>query len=304
MKILVTGGAGFIGGHVCDALLDERHEVFVVDNLSTGLKDNLNKKAKFYEADITSRAALEKIFEAEKPEIVFHLAAQASVVQSVAKIDFDVKVNVIGTINILELAEKYDVKQIVFSSTGGAIYGDDVTRPTEETALADPVTPYGLDKLSAESYIKYFAKRSNLRYVILRYSNVYGPRQNPQGEAGVVAIFTAKMLAGDPVEIYGNGEQTRDYVFVGDVVKANLAAMKSKINGTYNIGTGIETSVNELAQQISALTKSKSQVTNGPPREEQFASSLNSNKAYLELGWKSEVAIEEGLDKTIQWYKK
>jgi len=302
-KVLVTGGAGFIGSHIVDELLALDHSVVVVDNLSTGSKKNLNKKAKFYEVDITSPGLLEEVFEKESPEIVFHLAAQASVPDSVAKPAFDVKVNIIGTINILELCEKYDVKKIIFSSTGGAIYGDDVARPTDETAKADPVTPYGIDKLFGESFVKYFAKRSELQYIILRYANVYGPRQNPHGEAGVVAIFATRMLAGEPITVHGNGDQTRDYVYVSDIVTANLAAMKSPVCGIYNIGRGVEISVNELAQEIAELSKTKSPIDHGPARPEQLASSLNSNKAYLELDWKSKVDISEGLKRTVSWYE-
>lgn len=302
-KILVTGGAGFIGSHIVDELIAQDHSVVVVDNLSTGSKKNLNKKAKFYEVDITTPGLLEEVFERETPEIIFHLAAQASVPDSVAKPAFDVKVNIIGTINILELCEKYDVKKIIFSSTGGAIYGDDVTRPTDETAKADPVTPYGIDKLFGESFVRYFAKRSELQYIILRYANVYGPRQNPHGEAGVVAIFSTRMLAGEPITIHGNGDQTRDYVYVSDVVAANLAAMKSPVSGIYNVGRAIEISVNELALQIAELSKTKGSIDHGPARPEQLASSLNANKAYLELDWKSKVDISEGLRQTVEWYK-
>lgn len=303
IRILVTGGAGFIGSNLVDALIAENHSVVVVDNLATGSKKNLNKKAKFYEIDITTPSELEKVFEKEKPEVIFHLAAQASVPDSVIKPAFDVRVNVVGTINILELAEKYDVKKIVFSSTGGAIYGDDVTRPTVETANTNPLTPYGIDKQFAETFIRYFATRSNFQFIVLRYANVYGPRQNPHGEAGVIAIFTTRMLKNEALTIHGNGDQTRDYVFVGDIVEANLAALRSPVSGIYNIGKGIEISVNDLAEKLVGITQTKSQIDHGPARPEQLASSLSSEKAFLELGWRSEVDLEEGLKQTVQWYE-
>jgi UDP-glucose 4-epimerase len=303
MKILVSGGAGFIGSHVVDALIEENNEVCVVDNLSTGSRNNLNKKAKFYEVDITSPALLEEVFVKEKPEVIFHLAAQASVPVSIDKPVHDIKTNVIGTVNLLELAEKHGVKKFIFSSSGGTVYGDDVTRPTIETARTDPMTPYGLDKFFGESYVRYFASRSSLNYVILRYSNVYGPRQDPLSESGVVAIFTMAMLKNEPFTIYGNGEQTRDYIYVGDVIEGNLAALRSPVSGVYNIATGLETSVNELSDKLIELTDSKIHPSHGPARPEQHASSLSSEKAYLELGWKSKTSLDEGLKKTVDFFR-
>ncbi|MDH4358781.1 MAG: SDR family NAD(P)-dependent oxidoreductase [Candidatus Berkelbacteria bacterium] len=305
MKILVTGGAGFIGSNIVDALIEKDHEVAIVDNLSTGLKENINQKAKFYEGDITSREILEEIFEKFSPEAIFHLAAQINVRHSVEDPLKDIKVNVIGTVNLLTLAEEYEVKKFIYSSTGGAIYGDDVERPTPETAEERPISPYGMDKLSAERFIEYFKGRNpSLKTICLRYANVYGPRQNPHGEAGVISIFTPKMLKEEPIEVWGDGEQTRDYVYVGDVVAVNLAALEFDGSGTYNIGTGVETSVNKLAEIVQAATDSQSEVKHVEAKEgEQKASSLSYQKAYQDLGWKPEVEFEEGVKRTVEWYR-
>ena len=303
-KILVTGGAGFIGSHLADALLEEGHKVAVVDDLSTGLKENVNKKAAFFKADIRAKKRLGEIFEKTKPEAIFHLAAQASVTKSVEDPALDVKVNVIGTINLLELAGDHEVKRFVFSSTGGAIYGDEAPRPTPETAPENPITPYGMDKLQAERFISFFSKNAPFQAPILRYANVYGPRQDPFGEAGVIAIFTAKMLAGERVEIYGDGEQTRDFVYVRDVVRANLAALKSPHSGTYNIGSGKETSINEIAQKLKSLTHSSSEIAHGSARVEQRHSCLDCRRAHLELDFNPQATIDEGLNLTVNHLKK
>ncbi len=304
MKILVTGGAGFIGSNLADALVAENHEVAIVDNLSTGVKENINEKAKFYEVDITDRDALEKVFEEFKPEAIFHLAAQISVRHSTEDPAEDVKTNVIGTIDLLALAVKYGVKKFVYSSTGGAIYGDQAPRPTTEEAEEEPVSPYGIDKLFSEKYIHYFESLSDLKTVRLRYANVYGPRQNPHGEAGVVAIFTGKMLKNEPVSINGTGEQTRDYVFVSDVVAANMAALTAEGSGPYNVGTGVETSVNEIAEIMKEISGSSSEIGHAEAKPgEQMYSSLSTEKAKKELGWEPKVKIKEGLEKTIKYFQ-
>lgn len=305
MKILVTGGAGFIGSNLVAALIDAGHEVAVVDNLSTGFKENINKKAKFFEVDICDRENLESVFEKEKPEIIFHLAAQISVRDSFKDPVGDIKNNLIGTVNLLLLAEKYEIKKIIMSSTGGAIYGDDAERPTPETAKGNPVSPYGMNKLSAEKYLEFFAFRSQIKTTVLRYANVYGPRQNPEGEAGVVAILASAMLRNGPIQIYGSGEQTRDFVFVSDVVEANLKALHSTVEGTFNIGTGTESSINEVAEKMIEISLSKSilEHTIAKPGE-QMHSSLDCKKARLELGWQPAVSLEDGLRKTIEWFSK
>jgi UDP-glucose 4-epimerase len=301
--VLITGGAGFIGSNLADALLEERHEVAIIDNLSTGRKENIPNKAKFYEIDITQKGKLEEVFEKVKPEAIFHLAAQASVNRSVKDPINDVKVNVIGTINLLELAQKYEVGHFIFSSTGGAIYGDNTPRPTPETAEADPVTPYGIDKLHAESFIGFFSKNTDCKTVILRYANVYGPRQDPLGEAGVIAIFASKMLSGEPVIINGDGEQTRDFVFVKDVVRANLAALKSDQKSTYNIGSGKEISINELAERLKQITASKSEIAHGPAKIEQKNSCLDIERARLDLDFEPITDMLSGLKQTIDSLK-
>lgn len=304
LTCLVTGGAGFIGSNLVDALIDSGHKVVVVDDLSTGNKKNINKKAKLFEVDITHKNKLEEVFEKVKPDTVFHLAAQASVQKSIENPQRDIEVNVTGTVNLLELSNQFEVKNFIFSSTGGAIYGEDVPRPTPETADEHPLTPYGMDKLSAEGYIEFYSKKSSYRTVCLRYANVFGPRQDPMGEAGVISIFIDKMLKNDPIEIYGDGTQTRDFVYVGDVVDANLAALQSESWETYNIGSGRETSINQLAEYIKNITKSDSTINHVPPRVEQKHSSLDSSKASLELDWKSVVSLQDGLERTVSYFKK
>ena len=303
-KILVTGGAGFIGSNIVDALVEGGHEVAVVDNLSTGRKENLNPKAKFYESDITATAQIEKIFTEFSPEAIYHLAAQISVRTSVEKPENDIKINLIGTVNLLVLCQKYEVKKFVYSSTGGAIYGDGSPLPTPETVWPHPESPYGLNKLASETYIEYFSNLAKFQAIRLRYANVYGPRQNPHGEAGVVAIFSEKMLKGETPVINGDGNQTRDYVFVGDVVQANLAALKYNGSGFYNIGVGREISVNELTEKLAQTIGYKGEIKHGPAKPgEQQRSSLDANKAFLELGFKPATTFEQGLKKTVAWYR-
>lgn len=304
MKILVTGGAGFIGSNLVDALLEAGHDIVVVDNLSTGNRKNVGEKARFYEVDITNTDDLEKVFSEVKPEVVFHLAAQISVEVSTNNPAMDVKVNVIGTLNLLDLAKKYSVKKFVYSSTGGAIYGDNAPRPTNEEAAAEPLTPYGIDKLCSEKFIRYFSQDGSFKYVIFRFSNVYGPRQNPDGEAGVVAILTSRMLQNKASVIYGDGEQTRDYVFVGDIVKGLILALTSEKSDIYNLATGIETSVNTICEKLIKLTQTKTLPEHGPARVEQHASSLSSEKIKRSLGWEASISLDEGLKKTVDWFRK
>lgn len=304
MKILVTGGAGFIGSNLADALIEEGHEVAILDNLSSGKKENINEKAKFFEVDVTDKNALKSVFEEFIPDAIHHLAAQISVRHSTEDPAEDVHTNVMGTINVIELAVQHNVKKFIFSSTGGAIYGDKASRPTTEQAKEEPASPYGIDKLFAEKYIEYFASLSNLQTTCLRYANVYGPRQNPHGEAGVVAIFAAKMLKNEPIAINGTGEQTRDFVFVSDVVKANLAALNSDQSGTYNVGTGIETNINQIAALMKEISLSSGEISNIDAKAgEQLYSSLSAEKAKTELKWQPKVSIEEGLEKTINYFK-
>lgn len=303
-KILVSGGAGFIGSNLVDALIDEGYEVAVIDNLATGNRENLNPKAKFFEADISSAEATDKVFKEFAPEAVFHLAAQVSVRKSVEDPSKDVKTNVIGTVNLLKACQKYDVKKFIFSSTGGALYGDDAPRPTSEEANIAPISPYGIDKFFSEKYMGYFRGNGELQTVALRYSNVYGPRQNPKGEAGVIAIFAYKMVHDEPIVVYGDGSSSRDYIFVGDVVAANIAALKSTVSNAYNIATGQETSLKTLIDKIKKITNSNSQVEYKEGRAGELqASCLDNKRAALELDWSPQVDLDEGIRQTVEYIK-
>lgn len=305
MKILATGGAGFIGSHVVDKLVEKGHRVFVLDNLSTGKRENINAQAEFIEADITDFAKIEKVFAENKFDVVFHLAAQIDVRKSVADPVFDAETNILGSVNLIELSRKYDIKKFIFSSTGGAIYGDTQNRPTPEDCPEWPLSPYGIAKLSADKFLHYYHEVHGLKYISLRYGNVYGPRQNPHGEAGVVAIFLNKMLEGVQPVIFGDGAQTRDYVFADDVARANLLALENfeKV-GIYNVGTGIETSVNDLFRKINGHFKGKFQEIHGPAKlGEQKTSCLSCAKIEKDFGWKPEISFEEGIKMTFDWFK-
>jgi len=300
MKILVTGGAGFIGSHLSDRLIKEGHNVIVVDNLSTGKKENINKKAKFYKIDICS-PKISLIFKKEKPETVFHLAAQINVRKSVEDPIKSAKTNILGSLNILENCKKYKIKKIIFTSTGGAIYGEANKIPTPESYPANPISPYGIEKLTIEKYLNYYYQIFKIPYIALRLSNVYGPRQNSKGEAGVVGIFIDKMLSkGQPI-INGSGKQTRDFIYVEDVVSACLKAMEYKgKKEIFNIGTGIETSINELYKIISKLLKTKIKPKYAPEKPGDLKRScLNISLAKKELKWEPKFDLEKGLKKQL-----
>lgn len=305
MKILITGGAGFIGSHIVDLFIKKGYQVAVVDNLKTGKLENLNSKAKFYKVDICNIKALENVFKEEKPDYVSHQAAHASVRESVEDPQYDAQNNIFGSLNILENCIKFGVKKIVFASTGGALYGEADQIPTKEDYPAHPLSPYGVAKLTVENYLFYYGIIKNLNYVVLRYANVYGERQDPFGEAGVVAIFSQKIASDNQPVINGDGKQTRDYVYVGDVAKANLLALESdKTKIAYNIGTGIETSVNELFKIMVEISGKKVKEVHGPAKEgEQRRSVLDFSKIQKELGWGPKVALKEGLKKTYNWFK-
>lgn len=304
MKILVTGGAGFIGSHVVDQYIDAGHEVLVIDDLSTGKKDNLNPKAKFFQLDIRSQQAADLIIK-EKPDVLNHHAAQMDVRKSVEDPQFDADVNIKGLLNLMEAFKKAgSLKRTIFASTGGAIYGDADQIPTPETYPTRPICPYGVSKLSSEHYLYYYHQVFNLPYTVLRYGNVYGPRQNPHGEAGVVAIFTQKMLKNEPAVINGPGKQTRDFVFVKDVAFANKLALEKNINGIFNIGTGKQTNVNTIFRTLKELTKTKIEEKHGPARAgEQQKSCLDYSKAQAKLDWQPQVDIKTGFKKTVDWFK-
>lgn len=304
MKILVTGGAGFIGSNIVDRLIYEGHEVIVIDDLSSGNEKNLNKKAKFYKVSIQD-SALESVFQKEKPDYVSHHAAQIDVRRSVADPVFDAGINVLGTINILQNCVQYKVRKIIFASSGGAIYGEQEVFPAPETHPARPISPYGITKLVAEHYLHYFKIIHDLDYTSLRYANVYGPRQDPYGEAGVVAIFIQKMLKGKQSIINGDGEQTRDFVYVGDVVEANISALlHNSADKVFNIGTGIETSVNDIYHHLKEIIKPSLMVKHGPPKKgEQRRSVIECSKAREILRWTPQISLDNGLRKTCEFFK-
>ncbi|MBN2028945.1 GDP-mannose 4,6-dehydratase [bacterium] len=303
MKILITGGAGFIGSHIVDGFLNDGHEVVVVDNMTMGRFENINPKAKFYLMDIRSKE-LEKMFEREKIDIVCHQAAQMDIRKSVADPVYDADVNILGTLNILQNCIRYGVKKIVFASTGGAVYGEPEVFPCGEDHPLRPISPYGVTKLTVEKYLYFYGLEYGLNHVILRYANVYGPRQNPSGEAGVVAIFASKLIAGEQPIINGDGKQTRDYVYVGDVVQANLKSLMVEGNDCFNIGTSIETNVNQIFNLLNHLTDGNAHEKHGPPKKgEQRRSVIDYRRAESVIGWKPEVHLEEGLKKTVAHFK-
>lgn len=303
MKVLVTGGAGFIGSHLVDRLIKEGHDVVVVDNLSTGKRKNINREANFYKADILGWR-LERIFHKEKPRLVCHYAAQMDVRKSVENPVFDAKSNILGLLNLLEVSVKNGAQRVIFASSGGAIYGEQVSYPATEEDPTHPLSPYGVSKLASEQYLYYYQKNSGLDYSVLRFANVYGPRQNPSGEAGVVAIFTKKLLDEEQPIINGNGMQTRDYVFVDDVVDANMAVINGNVNDTFNVGTGRETSVNELFSALLEQTGSKAKPFHGMKKKgEQRRSCISALKLNRLLGWEPRVSLQEGLIKTVHYMK-
>ena len=303
MKILVTGGAGFIGSHVVDAYVAAGHEVLVVDNLSTGKRENLNPAARFHELDIGDPKAVELIRD-ERPAVLNLHAAQMDVRRSVSDPLFDAQVNVLGTINLLEAARRANVRRVLFVSSGGAVYGEQERFPAPEDHPTNPVSPYGVSKRAGELYAFFYQAEYQIPFVALRYANVYGPRQDPHGEAGVVAIFTQRMLRGEPVTVNGDGRQTRDYVYVGDIVRANLLALDSTATGPFNIGTGSETDVNELARLLVAASGSASAVRHGPAKQgEQRRSVVDARRAAEVLGWKPETPLAEGLRRTVDWFR-
>ncbi len=305
MRVLVTGGAGFIGSNLVDRLIEHGHTVAIADNLSSGRKENVNPKAEFYNLDVRS-GTLRAVFMDFKPDVVDHHAAQIDVRKSVSDAGLDADTNIMGTLNLLDISLTFGVKKFIFASTGGALYAENIHLPAREDAKKLPAAPYGIAKLAAENYIRFFGEVKGLPYTILRYSNVYGPRQDPKGEAGVVAIFTEAMLKDDPVVIYGSGDQTRDFVFVDDVVRANVLAMARGDGLSINIGTGVETSVNEVFERLKGTFSGcydKIPVYAHVRPGELQRSCLDNNLAKRILGWEPKYELESGLLMTVQSYQ-
>jgi UDP-glucose 4-epimerase len=297
VRAVVTGGAGFIGSHVAEALVNRGDEVHILDNLTSGKRENLPEGARLHEADIRSDAGA--VFDEARPEVCFHLAAQADVRVSVDRPDYDAEVNVIGTIGVLEAARRHGT-QLVFSSTGGAIYGE-CEEPAREHSERRPLAPYGTSKLAGEEYLATYNRLYGTKHVCLRYGNVFGPRQDPHGEAGVVAIFMSLLAEGGRPRIFGDGTQTRDYVFIADVVRATLAAAGHD-GGVLNVGTGFETSVVELYERIARVASSDEEPEYALPRLGELQRSfLDTARAERELGWRPEHDLDDGLRRTWEW---
>lgn len=305
MRALVTGGGGFIGSNLVDALLTSGHDVVVLDDFSTGRRANLDGAgpagAVVHELDLRDGAAVAEVVARERPELVFHLAAQVDVRRSVTHTAHDVRVNVEGTVNVLEAARRGGVRRVVYSSTGGAIYGEGAALPAPEDTAVRPLAPYGQAKFAGEGYCALYGRLHGLSTISLRYANVYGPRQDPLGEAGVVAIFCGRLAAGGAPTVYGDGRQTRDYVYVGDVVRANLLAAESEATGELNVGTGIQTSVLELVEVLRGLCPDVAfQPRHEPARAgEVRRSALDATRARAVLGWAPEVELSAGLRETL-----
>jgi len=303
MKILVTGGAGFIGSNLADRLVAEGHQLVVIDDLSSGKRHQVPAAANFYQMELDSRW-LDRVIEREKPEAVCHLAAQISVRRSVEDPVFDARVNVLGSIGLIEACRTHGVNRFVFTSTGGAIYGNADQVPTPETYVAAPVSPYWTSKLCVEHYLYCFRELYGFSSASLRLSNVYGPRQDPHGEAGVVAIFSRALLEGRSATINGDGLQTRDYVYVGDVVEAFVQALSSDAPGSFNVGTGVETDVKRLYRLVAEAARSSAPAVYGPPRPgEQKRSCIDPTRIRAELGWEPKVHLPEGIGLTVDYFR-
>lgn len=304
MKVLVTGGAGFIGSHIVDSLVEQGHDVTVVDNLSTGSLQNLHPQARFYQMSILD-PGLEEVFHQEKPEVVNHHAAQTVIVKSVEDPAFDAAENILGSLKLLQLCLRFEVRNVIYASSGGAVYGEPRYLPVDEKHPVNPLSQYGVSKHTVEHYLSLYGELHNLDYSVLRYANIYGPRQNPQGEAGVVAIFARQMLRGEKPTIYGQRDKTRDYTFVGDAVKANLLAMEKGSKGIYNIGTGVETSDQDIFNALAEALDYKGSPIYAPYRKGEVRRiCLDCALAQKELGWKARVSLREGLAQTVGYYRR
>lgn len=305
MRVLVTGGAGFIGSHVVDGLVAAGHEVAVIDNLSTGRRENAGSARHFSEVDIRDRAGIARAFAAFRPEAVSHHAAQAEVPRSVAEPTYDADVNILGSLNLLRNCLDHGVRKFIFISTGGAVYGNPAVIPCDESQEPRPLSPYGTSKYCVEHYLAMFRRTFGLDYTVLRYANVYGPRQDFLTEEGrVIAIFATRLLRGDPVTIDGDGNQTRDMLYVGDAVTANLAALERGSGEIYNIGTGTEVSVNDIYRELRDLTGCPVPPRFGPPRTgDVYRIALDVSKAARDLDWHAAVPLAEGLRRTLTYFR-
>lgn len=303
MKILVTGGAGFIGSHVVETFLAEGHEVCVVDDLSSGQRTNVPPGVRLHAVDIRG-AELAKVFEEEEPEVVSHQAARANVRESFEKPQLYADVNVVGSVNLLECCRRSKVRKIIYASTGGAVYGEPRTIPVPEDHPIDPLDPYGASKHHVEHYLHIYQTGFGVAFTALRYPNVFGPRQDPFGEAGVVAIFTARMLKGERPTINGSGEQMRDFVYVGDVARANLLALERGDGEILNIGSGQGVSVREIFENLAVLTGFQEEPEFGPAKAgEVFRIFLNAERARRQLGWTPQVSLQKGLASTVEFFR-
>ena len=304
MKTLVTGGAGFIASHLVDRLIGEGHSVVVVDNLSAGRFENVNKSATFYKIDICNSTALELIFKKERPEVVNHHAAQVNVRKSVDTPMYDANVNILGSLNLCELSRKFQVKKFIYASTGGAVYGEPKRLPVKETCPVEPISQYGASKHTVEHYLYIFYKLYGLNFTVLRYPNVYGPRQSPHGEAGVIAIFSEQILKNKRPTIFGDGSKTRDYVYVGDIITANMTVLNNSGNGEiYNLGWGREITDYEVFETVRRALLSNIEPIFGQKRPGEIEHiSLDSSKATKALGWKPKITFEEGVNLATKYY--
>lgn len=309
MRILVTGGAGFIGSHITAALLDAGHHVVVVDNLHSGHRENVREGATFYQVDITDGERMEEVFVRERIEAITHQAALANVRESMVNPVEYARVNVLGSLTLLELARKHACRKFVFASTGGAVYGEGYSPgggklPFTENSRPQPKDNYGANKLSIEYHLDLYCQNYGLPYVALRYPNVYGPRQDSKGEAGVIAIFAGAMLEGKPTRITGDGKQTRDFVYAGDIARANLLALQSDVTGIFNVGTGVPTDINTIHHLLAGITGYTLQPDYAPrPVGEVLATYLDSRKAAEGLGWQPTVPLPDGLRATVDWMR-
>ena len=304
MNILVTGGAGFIGSHVVDKYVELGHNVEVIDDMSRGKEANKRDDVVYHKLDIRSNE-ISSIFDRGKFDVLNHHAAQMDIRKSVDDPSEDADINIVGSLNVLNNCIRTEVRQVIFASTGGAIYGEQSEYPAPEDHETNPVSPYGIAKLSLEKYLYYFNVEYGLNFNILRYSNVYGPRQNPHGEAGVIAIFVLKLLKNEDVVINGDGKQTRDYTYVDDIVRLNAKVLGADDNSIVNAGRGVEIDVNELYEILSQNIDSTKHVTHGPAVSgEQRRSSIDSDRAKKLYGWKAEIEIEEGIEKTVDFFKR